>query len=53
MAGLDALCSLGLLQQDVTLVTAVLQELEKLGDDAGYGHHTYYLQAMLRALQVA
>ncbi len=52
VAGLDALCSLGLIQQDFTLVTAVLQELDKLGDDPAYSHHTDFLHAMCHALQV-
>ncbi|XP_053375489.1 tetratricopeptide repeat protein 37-like [Mercenaria mercenaria] len=36
VAGLKALCALGLIQSDLTLAEAVLQELSSLGDDSSH-----------------
>ncbi|WAR01178.1 TTC37-like protein [Mya arenaria] len=50
-AGLKALCALGLLQSDITLATAAVQELSKLGGENSHLYDFTLLQCILNLAQ--
>ena len=51
--GLLALCSVGLLEADLTLASAVLQEVDKLGYIEQHSASVLYLTAQVMAAQVS